>query len=162
MCLNYPAHYHPRAVVKSAATDDEKMPLHREYRNHKISKIVSCPYIQTLYDVVLPYDHSNDAPFLIFEWMDLDLRSVPAARFRGDPKLPKVVSKAVLSALEVFKKLNAVHTGNGSSSSMNNLRANMLDVNINNVYLSDIDGWSPIAKLGDLGNCKCSAHFRIR
>lgn len=31
-----------------------------------------------------------------------------------------------------------------------------LDVNVNNIYVSDIDGPSPIAKLGDLGNCKCS------
>jgi len=149
-------------VVKSAATNDEKMPLNREYRNHKIPEIASCPYIQTLYDIVRPNDDTTDPPHLIFEWMDLDLRSVPAARFRGDPKLPKVVSKAVLSALKVFKKLNTVHTGNGKSASVKIPRTKLLDVNINNVYVSDIEGSSPIAKLGDLGNFKCSSYLRSR
>lgn len=31
-----------------------------------------------------------------------------------------------------------------------------LDVNVNNIYVSDIDRRSPIAKLGDLGNCEFS------
>lgn len=43
--------------------------------------------------------------------MDQDLESVPAPEFRGRPMLPKVVSKAVLSALSVLKTLGAVHTG---------------------------------------------------
>ena len=110
------AHCHSRAVVKCAATNDEKIALKREYRNYGISEIASCPYIRTLYDIVRQNEDPHDPPYLIFEWMDLDLRSVPANRFRGDPRLPKVVSKAVLSALKPFKKLNAVHTGNCSSS----------------------------------------------
>jgi hypothetical protein len=109
-------HSHSRAVVKCAAINDEKVALKREYRNYGISEIASCPYIRTLYDIVRPNEDPHDLPYLIFEWMDLDLRSVPAKRFRGDPRLPKVVSKAVLSALKTFEKLNAVHTGNCSSS----------------------------------------------
>ena len=110
------AHRHFRAVVKCGATDDEKIALKREFRNHGISKIASCPYIRTLYDIVQPNEDSHYPPYLIFEWMDFDLRSVPAKRFRGDLRLPKVVSKAVLSALETFKQLNAVHTGDCSCS----------------------------------------------
>ncbi|MCJ1259168.1 hypothetical protein MMC24_007004 [Lignoscripta atroalba] len=124
------------AVVKCAVTKDEQTALKREYRNYGISEIASCPYIRTLYDTVRPDEDSGDPPCLVFEWMDLDLRSVPANQFRGDPRLPKIVSKAVLSALKRFKRLNAVHT----------------DININNIYLSDIDGPAPIAKVGDLGN----------
>lgn len=105
------AHCHSRAVVKSATTSDEKMALRREYRNYGIFAIASCPYIRTLYDTVRLHDDQSDLPCLVFEWMDLDLRSVPAHRFRGDSRLPRVVSKGVLSALELFKKFNAVHTG---------------------------------------------------
>jgi serine/threonine protein kinase len=149
------AHCHSRAVVKSAATNDEKIALKREYRNHRIFEIASCPYIRTLYDTVPSNEDQHNSPCLVFEWMDLDLRSVPANRFRGDPRLPRVVSNAVLSALKLFKMLNAVHTGNRSSS-IYTPSTKSLDVNVNNIYVSDIDKPSPIAKLGDLGNCKCS------
>jgi len=43
--------------------------------------------------------------------MDHDLRALTAPEFRSNPKLPKAVSKGVLSALSVLKTLNAVHTG---------------------------------------------------
>ena len=109
------AHPHSRAMVKCAATNDEKMALKREYRNYGISEIALCPYIRMLHDVVQSNGDLQDPPCLVFEWMDLDLRSVPAHRFRGDSRLPKVVSIAVLSALETFKTLNAVHTGDSSS-----------------------------------------------
>jgi hypothetical protein len=118
------SHCHSRAVVKSAATDDEKIALKREYRNYRVPEIASCPYIRTLYDIVRPSDDPQELPYLIFEWMDLDLRSVPANQFRGDQKLPKTVFKAVLSALKLFKKLNAVHTGNSGSFPTNTSIAN--------------------------------------
>ena len=105
-----------RAVVKCAATSDEKTALKREYRNYGIPEIASCPSIRTLYDTVQANEDLHNPSCLVFEWMDLDLRSVPANRFRGDPRLPKVVSKAVLSALQLFKTLSAVHTGNCSFS----------------------------------------------
>ncbi|KAF2006447.1 kinase-like protein [Amniculicola lignicola CBS 123094] len=124
------------AVMKSAATNDERIALKREYRNYGILEIATCPYIRTLHDTVQSNEDQHNPGCLVFEWMDLDLRSVQANQFRGNPRLPKVVSKAVLSALRLFKKLSVVHT----------------DVNVNNVYISDINGPSPIAKLGDLGN----------
>ncbi|KAF2253495.1 kinase-like protein [Trematosphaeria pertusa] len=124
------------AMVKSAATKDEKMCLKREYRNYGIHEIASSPYIRAMYDTVRSNGDQDDPSCLVFEWMDHDMRSVRADQFRGDPRLPRVVSQAVLSALKLFKTLNAVHT----------------DVNVNNIYVSDIDRRSPIAKLGDLGN----------
>jgi hypothetical protein len=154
------AHCHSSAVVKSAATNDEKIALKREYRNHKIFEIASCPYIRTLYDTVRSNEDQQNSSCLVLEWMDLDLRSVPANRFRGDPRLPRVVSNAVLSALKLFKMLKAVHTGN-STSYIDNPSTKSLDVNVNNIYVSDIDGPSLIAKLGDLGNCKCSSYISI-
>ncbi|KAF1848207.1 kinase-like protein [Cucurbitaria berberidis CBS 394.84] len=124
------------AMIKTAATDDEKMCLKREYRNYKIDDIASSPYIRAMCDTVRFNEHQDDPSCLVFEWMDHDLRSITAPEFRGNARLPKVVSKAVLSALNVLKTLNAVHT----------------DVNPNNIYISYVDGTSPVAKLGDLGN----------
>lgn len=40
------------AMVKSAATDEEKMCLSREWHNYKINKIATSPYIRGLCDVV--------------------------------------------------------------------------------------------------------------
>ena len=106
-------------MVKRAATNDERIALSREYSNYKIAEFVSCPFIRSLYDTIQPEEDPPDPPYLVFEWMDLDLRSVSASQFRGDPRLPKIVSKAVLSALLLFDKFNAVHTGNHSSSTYN-------------------------------------------
>ncbi|KAF2873062.1 kinase-like domain-containing protein [Massariosphaeria phaeospora] len=123
------------AMVKTAATADEKMCLRREYRNYRIEDIASSPYIRALCDTVS--DEDQDSPScLVFEWMDYDLRSVTAPEFRSNPRLPRAVSTAVLSVLRVLKTLNAVHT----------------DVNPNNIYVAHIDGNAPVAKLGDLGN----------
>ncbi|KAA8626730.1 SPS1 Serine threonine protein kinase [Pyrenophora tritici-repentis] len=127
------------AVVKTANTDLEKMCLKREHRNYRIPAIASSPHIRAMYDTIHSEEehHQDEEPScLVFEWMNQDLHSVPPPEFRSNPKLPKVVSKAVLSALDVFKTLNAVHT----------------DISPNNIYLSDAHGVSPVAKLGDLGN----------
>ncbi|KAF2761991.1 kinase-like protein [Pseudovirgaria hyperparasitica] len=145
------------AMIKTATSDDEKMVLRREYRNYGIRDIASCAYIRRLRDVVAvpaavdgeeeeegggkggegeEMMNTHDPDGLVFEWMDTDLRCVPASRFRGDARLPKGVSRAVLSALDVFRTLGLVHT----------------DVSVNNVFVSDLDGASPVAKLGDLGN----------
>lgn len=130
------AYYRSRAMVKSANTKDEIFTLKREYRNYQNPEIASCPHIRTLYDVVRQNEAQEDPIYLVFEWMDHDLRSTPANVFRSDQRLPRVVSKAALSALTVFKVLNAVHT----------------DISINNIFVSNIDTLSPITKLGDLGN----------
>jgi len=155
------AYYRSRAVVKSAITKDEIFTLKREYRNYRNPEIASCPHIRTLYDVVRQNEAQEDPIYLVFEWMDHDLRSTPANVFRSDQRLPRVVFKAALSALTVFKVLNAVHTG--KLYSVANIRGTKrLDISINNIFVSNIDSPSPIAKLGDLGNCKCYSYFRIR
>jgi hypothetical protein len=46
--------------------------------------------------------------------MDHDLRSIIAPKLRSRPDLPKAVSSAVLSALDVLKSVNGVHTGRSS------------------------------------------------
>ena len=155
------AHYRSRAVVKSAITNNEIFTLKREYRNYQNPEIASCPHIRTLYDVVRQNEAQEDPICLVFEWMDHDLRSTPANVFRSDQRLPRVVSKAALSALTVFKVLNAVHTGKLCSVA-NSRGTKRLDISINNIFVSNIDTPSPISKLGDLGNCKCYSYFRIR
>ncbi|KAH8707035.1 kinase-like domain-containing protein [Phaeosphaeriaceae sp. PMI808] len=124
------------AMIKSAATDSEKMCLRREYRNYSIDEIASSPYIRALYDTVQLNESQDDPPCLVFEWMDHDLRAVTAPEFRSNPKLPKAVSHGVLLALNVLKTLDAVHT----------------DISPNNIFVSNINGSQPVAKLGDLGN----------
>ncbi|KAH7388831.1 kinase-like domain-containing protein [Pyrenochaeta sp. MPI-SDFR-AT-0127] len=124
------------AMIKSAATDSEKMCLRREIRNYRIDEIASSPYIRALYDTVQWNESQDDPPCLVFEWMDYDLRAITAPEFRSNPKLPKAVSYGVLSALDVFRTLDAVHT----------------DINPNNIFISYINESQPVAKLGDLGN----------
>ena len=62
-------------------------------------------------DTIGSNDDPHDQPHLVFEWMDHDLLSVSSKRFRGELRLSIAVSKAVLSALEVFHRIDAVHTG---------------------------------------------------
>jgi hypothetical protein len=47
-------------------------------------------------------------PCLVLEWMDTELRSIPSSQFRRW-ELPKQVARSVLSALEVFYFIDAVH-----------------------------------------------------
>jgi hypothetical protein len=86
------------------------MCLSRKCHNYKINEIVTSPYIRALCDVIQsqPQDYPS---CLVFEWMDHDLRAVTAPEFRSNPKLPRAVSRGVLSALSVLKTLDAVHTG---------------------------------------------------
>ncbi|KAF2126202.1 kinase-like protein [Dothidotthia symphoricarpi CBS 119687] len=123
-------------MIKTAATDEEKMCLRREYRNYRVEDIASSPYIRALCDIVRLNEHQDDPSCLVFGWMDHDLGAVTAPEFRGNPVIPRVVSKAVLSALDVLRTINGVHT----------------DVSPNNIFVSHIHGSSPVAKLGDLGN----------
>ncbi|EDO01264.1 predicted protein [Sclerotinia sclerotiorum 1980 UF-70] len=74
--------------------------------------------------------------YLIFEWMENDLKSIPSSQFRTG-SLPKIVAKSVLEALALIQeKFKAIHT----------------DVNPNNIFLSNIREQEPVVKLGDLGN----------
>ncbi|KAH9862808.1 hypothetical protein J1614_010901 [Plenodomus biglobosus] len=134
------------AMVKTAVTEGEKMCLTREYHNYGINEISSSPFIRALRDTIWSKPDQDGPSCLVFEWMDQDLESVPAPTFRGSPKLPKVVSKAVLSALSVFKTLDAVHT----------------DISPNNIFVSDAIENSPVAKLGDLGNMIMDGSAKIR
>ncbi|KAI8939248.1 hypothetical protein NX059_005074 [Plenodomus lindquistii] len=131
-----PTHCAKWAMIKTAYSADEKKALRREFRNYSIEEIASSRHIRAMSDTVRLDEDQPEPSCLVFEWMDQDLRSVAKRRFRSDRKLPKAVSKAVLLALEDLRSLNAIHT----------------DINPNNIFLSDIDGPSPIVKLGDLGN----------
>lgn len=77
---------------------------------------------------------------MIFEWMDSDLWQIPSKSFRSGSRLPRIIARSVLNALDVFDKEDGVHT----------------DVNPNNIFVSRINSVSPVVKLGDLGNCKLS------
>jgi serine/threonine protein kinase len=74
---------------------------------------------------------------MVFEWMDTDLWQLPSKPFRSGSQLPRIVARSILEALAVIDSEYGVHT----------------DVNPNNIFLSGVDGPSPIVKLGDLGNC---------
>lgn len=93
---------------------------------------------------------------MVFEWMEHDLRTVPSNQFRQNSDLPKIIAKSVLSALVLLKtQYSAVHTGEYIVFLVCDLlTADGLDINPNNIFLSGINGPSPIVKVGDLGNSK--------
>ncbi|RAK99855.1 kinase-like protein [Aspergillus ibericus CBS 121593] len=122
------------AVIKTAIGDLERVALRREYSNYQINAFASNQYIRTMYEAIGPIDSTDTSPHLVFEYMDTVLRKVPSNKFR-DTELPRNISKSVLSALEVMRSQEMVHT----------------DVNINNVFISNLGGDSPVVKLGDLG-----------
>ncbi|PWY87908.1 kinase-like protein [Aspergillus sclerotioniger CBS 115572] len=124
------------AVIKTAIGDLERAALRREYNTYQINAFSSNRYIRTMYEAIGPIETSNlDASsHLVFEYMDTVLRKVPSDKVRGTT-LPRNISQSVLSALEVMRSQRRVHT----------------DVNINNVLISDLNGDSPVVKLGDLG-----------
>src|SRR4051794_31328138 len=92
--------------------------MKREYNNYKNLDIALSPYIRTLYDVVGPFEGeirqddaaAGDSLCLIFEWMETDLRSLSSHQYRVDSRLPKTVSKSVLSALDIFRRYNIINT----------------------------------------------------
>lgn len=111
--------YIQSAVVKTEL-GPEKICLKREQNNYRIPAITSCKYIRELCDVIssgseeiraVKADSAINSLCLVFEWMDHDLRTVPSFEFRSNSDLPKIISKAVLSALALLSQFNAVHTG---------------------------------------------------
>ncbi|KAL8760671.1 MAG: hypothetical protein Q9184_003156 [Pyrenodesmia sp. 2 TL-2023] len=130
----------PFAVVKTDTKPEQSM-LKLERHNHGLPAIASCPYIRQLFDVVGPdrdyvdcedYETVQDPFYLVFEWMEHDLRAVPSDKFRQGSNLPRTIAKSVLSALTVIKqKYNSCHT----------------DISPNNIFLSNPSGPSPIVKL---------------
>jgi hypothetical protein len=111
-------------VVKTAVGELENVALKREYNNYKNPDIASSPYIRTLYDAVGSFEGNvrqdvaaaEDPPCLVFEWLETDLQSLSSHQYRGSSRLPKVVSKSVLSALDIFRRYNTIHTGKYPSS----------------------------------------------
>lgn len=153
----------PRAVIKSADTEDEELALQREYSNYRIPEIASSLYIRSLHDIVPAGEDTLKARCLVLEWMDTDLRCMTGAHFRGNKKLQWTVSNTVLNAFEIFKSLQKIHTGivtlNHSFGFTNNkLTTGRADINLNNILVSGLDENSPIAKVADLGNCTSTNH----
>ena len=111
-------------MVKTALSYLENVALKREYNNYKTPDIGSSPYIRTLYDAVGSFEGevlqdstAAEGPrCLVFEWMDTDLRSVSSHQYRDGSSLPKMISQSVLSALDIFKRHNTIHTGKRSAS----------------------------------------------
>ncbi|RDL42155.1 uncharacterized protein BP5553_02134 [Venustampulla echinocandica] len=143
--LELPMSYsNQRAVVKTAVAELENAALKREYNNYKIPDIASSPYIRTLYNALGSFEEdvrqcdaaAEDPLCLVFECLETDLQSLSSHQYRRDSRLPKIISKSVLYS---------------TASSVVHMGLKRLDVNPNNVFLSRIDGPSPIIKLGDLG-----------
>lgn len=134
-----------RAVVKTAVGEVDRAVLKREYNNYIVPDIGSSLYVRSMYEAIGRFEDNSPEQqrnsitqnplYLVFEWMDTDLRSVLPHNFRSDSDLPRLVSKSVLSALDLFKEYRTTHT----------------DININNILLSNVDGPSPEVKVGDLG-----------
>jgi serine/threonine protein kinase len=149
------------AVVKTEL-GPEKICFKRERENYKLPAIADCQYVRALYDVIGPDEgdaqvfstsETDDPVCMVFEWMDHDLRTVSSDQFRQHSNLPKVIAKSVLSALALFKaEYNGIHTGKRISL-FNVSMAESIDINPNNIFLSNINTLSPIVKVGDLGNC---------
>lgn len=95
--------------------------MKREHANHNLPTVVSSPYIRALSDVVtidngdaqiLNDSETETSLYLVVEWMENDLRTVPSDRYRENSSLPKVIARSVLSALALLKtEYNAIHTG---------------------------------------------------
>ncbi|KAF7865495.1 hypothetical protein EAF04_006469 [Stromatinia cepivora] len=146
---------HTTFAVAKTALGDQKIALNREHKRYQNPVVASSQHIRALLDVVGERDHNLEPdeeldeiepPSLILEWMENDLRSVSSAPFRADSPLPKVIAKSVLSALVLMKDLHSIHT----------------DVNPNNIFLSGINGPTPVVKLGDLGNMITEGFKAIR
>jgi hypothetical protein len=115
-----------RAVVKTAASRLENVSLNREHNIYHMPDIASSPYIPALYDTVGSFEveelsrfgvPAKDPSCLVFEWMETDLHSLSSYQYRRNSRLPKIISKSVLSALDMFRRYNGTYTGKHSVSS---------------------------------------------
>jgi serine/threonine protein kinase len=126
----------------------------RELRTHEVPEIRACPYIRQLQDVI---GAENEPKKLVLEWMDTDLWKSRPYNKLANPKLPQVVAKSILEALVVFQRLHAVHTGENSKIiAITPVVLIIVDVNPNNILVSNIAQMTPIVKFGDLDNGKPS------
>ncbi|KAI0403889.1 kinase-like domain-containing protein [Xylaria palmicola] len=136
-----------RNVVKTSSSELERALLHREFANYQIPDIRQSLYIRRLHEAVGPFFYRSfraDEPpeqidhehYLVFEWMDTDLWHTPSQPFRGDgSQFPKLVSRSILEALDIFRKLGKTHT----------------DINPDNILISGLEDDIPKVKVADLG-----------
>jgi hypothetical protein len=112
-------------VIPQTELGSEKICLKREYDSYQLPAVASCQYIRTLCDVESYRDEAGvgdasatDYPiYMVFEWMEHNLRTLPSDQFRENSNLPRAIAKSVLSALALLKtKYGAIHTGKCLSS----------------------------------------------
>ncbi|KAF3491895.1 uncharacterized protein GIQ15_01412 [Arthroderma uncinatum] len=131
----------PASTNKFVAIKD--LVLERELRVHQHPAILGCKYIRQAVDVIEKGKLEDWSPSplsvskrMALEWMDTDLWLLrPYGKPFSNPKLPAIVTKSILEALVVFQNTNGG-----------------LDVNPNNIFLSNLESPTPIVKLGDLDN----------
>lgn len=130
-------------MIKHFPDDFSKTQYNRGLRNYGFDSIAKSPFVRSMIDLIGHDDQQKPSqlPCMVFEWMDTDLWQLPSKRFRSRPQLPRIVARSILEALVVMNSENGVHA----------------DVNPNNVFLSGVEGPSPMVNLGDLGNCRFSS-----
>lgn len=86
--------------------------------------------------------------------------SVPSIKFRENSDLPKIVAKSILEALVAIAEYKAIHCG-AYYDCTNIFFADKIDINPNNIFLSNIDGKPPVVKVGDLGQSELHVRSEI-
>ncbi|KAI0538219.1 kinase-like domain-containing protein [Xylaria digitata] len=105
------------AVVKTSSNELERALLHRGFTNYQILEIGQSPYIRRLHKAI-------------------DLWHTRSEPFRGEgSQFPKLVSRSILEALDIFRKLGKAHT----------------DINPNNILISGLEDNNLEVKVADLG-----------
>jgi hypothetical protein len=145
-----------RAVIKTSSETSDLDMLKHEHSCYTNPVIRTSPNFRTMYESINSHTSlTTESPYcLAFEWMDCTLEDVPCDAHRHNVVLHKSISKTVLGALSELKSQSLVHSG------MKHFRTVLwlylftlrnLDIKGNNVLISDVDGPSPVVKLGDLG-----------
>ncbi|KAH9205455.1 kinase-like domain-containing protein [Leptodontidium sp. 2 PMI_412] len=113
----------PLAVIKNFPTELSQTQYNRELHNYILDSIARSPFVRSFIDLI---GHDEPLSFVaaVFKTLQVGLR---VASHSGT---------VVLEALAVLDGEEGVHT----------------DINPNNVFLSGVNGPSPVVKLGDLGN----------
>ncbi|KAF2013520.1 kinase-like protein [Aaosphaeria arxii CBS 175.79] len=127
----------PGGGHQSSFKENVKAMLRNERKYYANPAIRSCSQFRALCDVIdSPEDMEPElGSCLAFEWMDCTLADLSPESHKSNSTLHKSVSEAMLSALDVLGSQRLIHA----------------DVKNDNILISNIDGPSPIVKLGDLG-----------
>ncbi|KAF2254518.1 kinase-like protein [Trematosphaeria pertusa] len=125
------------AVIKTTSEKKILDMLKREHDSYMNPAVRSSSHFRAMYDAINDYNSlTNETPYcLAFEWMDCTLKEVSSKSHRRNSALHKSISRAVLGALADLKSQRLVHT----------------DIKNDNIFISSLDGPSPVVKLGDLG-----------